>query len=129
MYKELNDLHKLQPLWATITITVATLATNWIWGSWFSQAKGMAAFLLMFGCLIGWPLMLVLFNVILGFGIKLGEGQALLRMAILLGVVGVGFAVYGIPSPWNLLGCAIVALAVGFQAGRAAQDDADLEDL
>ncbi|CAN7592350.1 hypothetical protein LJR129_004372 [Acidovorax sp. LjRoot129] len=129
MYKELNDGPKLQPLWATINITVATLCANWIWGNWFSQAKGMAAFLLMLGCLMGWPVTVGLLSIVQGLVLKRCEDQPLWGMGLILGVLGAGFAAYGIPGPWNLLGCAVVATIIGVQARRAAQDDADLEDL
>ena len=48
---------------------------------------------------------------------------------IVLGALGVGLAVYGIPRPWSLVLCAAFAVAMGWKAHRDAQDDADLEDL
>ena len=129
MYKELNDAPKLQPLWATINITMATLCANWIWGSWFSQAEGTAAFLLMLGGIVGWPLTMGLLSIVQGLLLKRCEGQPLWGMALILGVFGAGFAAFGIPGPWNLLGCAVVAIIISVQARRAAQDDADLADL
>jgi hypothetical protein len=33
----------LPPLWQTIAVTVATLATNWIWGSWLSIPRARAS--------------------------------------------------------------------------------------
>lgn len=66
---------------------------------------------------------------ILGCTLKFCDGLAVLRIAIVLGVIGAGVAVFGAPGPWNLLLCAAVALPVAFQAWRTAQDDADLENL
>ena len=108
---------------------MATLATNWIWGSWFIKTKGTGLAALMIYSIFGWPLMLAVTYLILGYALKFCGGLTLLRMAIVLGVVGLGFAVYGVPGPWNLLLCAAVAIPVAFQAWRTAQDDADLEKL
>ena len=119
----------LPPLWQTIAVTVATLATNWIWGSWFIKTKGTGLAALMIYSIFGWPLMLAVTYLILGYALKFCGGLTLLRMAIVLGVVGLGFAVYGVPGPWNLLLCAAVDIPVAFQAWRTAQDDADLEKL
>lgn len=119
----------LPPLWTTIAVTVATLATNWVWGSWFAKAKGTGLAALMLYSIFGWPLMLAIIYLILAYALKLCEGVVLLRMAIVLGVIGAGVAVFGVPGPWNLLLCAALALSVGLQARRTAQDDADLENL
>lgn len=119
----------LPPLWTTIAVTVATLATNWVWGSWFAKAKGTGLAALMLYSIFGWPLMLAIIYLILAYALKLCEGVVLLRMAIVLGVIGAGVAVFGVPGPWNLLLCATLALSVGLQARRTAQDDADLENL
>ncbi|HTH08771.1 hypothetical protein [Acidovorax sp.] len=129
MYKELNEFHRLEPLWATMAFAVATLWANWIWGTWFSQAKDLEIALLAMASLIGWPLNVVLFNLLLGFVLARSQDQVLLRMGTVLGAIGGGLAVYGVPSVWNLVICAIVTTAMGLQARRAAQDDADLEDL
>lgn len=119
----------LPPLWTTIAVTVATLATNWVWGSWFAKAKGTGLAALMLYSIFGWPLMLAIIYLILAYALKLCEGVVLLRMAIVLGVIVAGVAVFGVPGPWNLLLCATLALSVGLQARRTAQDDADLENL
>ncbi|RLJ37317.1 hypothetical protein [Acidovorax sp. 106] len=119
----------LPPLWTTIAVTVATLATNWIWASWFIKAKGTGLAVLMVYSIFGWPLMLAAIYLALGFILRLCEGLPWLRMAIVLAVIGAGFAVFGVPGPWNLLLCAALALSVGLQAMRTAQDDADLEKL
>lgn len=124
LYKDL-----LPPLWATIAVTVATLATNWIWGAWFAQAKGTGLAALMIYSIFLWPVTLAVFYLILGYALKFCEDRALLRMAIVLGVIGAGIAVYGVPGPWNLLLCAALAISVGLKARRTAQDDADLEKL
>ena len=123
-YKDL-----LPPLWQTIAVTVATLATNWIWGSWFVKAKGTGLAVLMLYSIFGWPLLLAVIYLVLAFALRFCEGLALLRMAIVLGVIAAGIAVYGVPGPWNLLLCAAVAIPVAFRARRTAQDDADLEKL
>lgn len=128
MYTESNKFEELPPMWATITVAVATLITNWIWGSVFSQVSGMEAFVLMFVCLLGWPLTLAIITLILTFVLKLCEGYAWVRMAIVLCVMGPGIAVYGVPL-WSLIVCAIMTIGVGFKIFRAAQDDADLENL
>jgi hypothetical protein len=119
----------LPPLWTTIAVAVATLATNWIWASWFIKAKGTGLAVLMVYSIFGWPLMLAAIYLALGFMLRLCEGLPWLRMAIVLAVIGAGFAVFGVPGPWNLLLCAALALSVGLQAMRTAQDDADLEKL
>lgn len=119
----------LPPLWTTITVAVATLATNWIWASWFIKAKGTGLAVLMVYSIFGWPLMLAAIYLALGFMLRLCAGLPWLRMAIVLAVIGAGFAVFGVPGPWNLLLCAALALSVGLQAMRTAQDDADLEKL
>lgn len=125
------SLHKdlLPPLWATIAATVATLATNWIWGAWFAQAQGTGLAALMIYSLFGWPLMLAVIYLVLGYALKLCENQVLVRVAIVLGVIGAGIALYGVPGPWNLLLCTALALTIGLKARRTAQDDADLEQL
>lgn len=119
----------LPPLWTTIAVAVATLATNWIWASWFIKAKGTGLAVLMVYSIFGWPLMLAAIYLALGFNLRLCAGLPWLRMAIVLAVIGAGFAVFGVPGPWNLLLCAALALSVGLQAMRTAQDDADLEKL
>ncbi len=119
----------LPPLWTTIAVAVATLATNWIWASWFIKAKGTGLAVLMVYSIFGWPLMLAAIYLALGFILRLCAGLPWLRMAIVLAVIGAGFAVFGVPGPWNLLLCAALALSVGLQAMRTAQDDADLEKL
>lgn len=121
-YKEL-----LPPLWTTIAVGVATLVTNWIWASWFAQAQGTGLAALMIYSLFGWPLMVAVVYLVLGFSLKFCH--ALLRVAIVLGVIGAGIAVFGVPGPWNLLLCAGFAIPVGFKALRTAQDDAALEQL
>lgn len=50
----------LPPLWKTIGVTVATLATNWMWGAWFVKAKGTGLAVLMIYSIFGWPLMLAI---------------------------------------------------------------------
>jgi hypothetical protein len=119
----------LPPLWTTIAVAVATLATNWIWASWFIKAKGTGLAVLMVYSIFGWPLMLAAIYLALGFILRLCAGLPWLRVAIVLAVIGAGFAVFGMPGPWNLLLCAALALSVGLQAMRTAQDDADLEKL
>ena len=79
MYKELNEFHRLEPLWATMAFAVATLWANWIWGTWFSQAKDLEIALLAMASLIGWPLNVVLFNLLLGFVLARSQDQVLLR--------------------------------------------------
>ena len=119
----------LPPLWTTIAVTVATLATNWVWGSWFAKTNGTGLAALLIYSIFGWPLMLAIVYLILAYALKLSEGMVLLRVAIVLGVIGAGLAVFGAPGPWNLLLCAVLAISVGLQARRTAQDDADLENL
>lgn len=123
-----NESH-LSPLWAAATVAVASLLANNIWQSWFSQADGMAAFVLMFACLLGWPLTAGLIAMLLGSVIGLWEDHPVPRLAVLSGVAGVTLAVYGTPRLWNLLVCAAFAITVGLRAQRAAQDEADLESL
>lgn len=129
MYKNLNETHGLEPLWATIAIAVGTLWANWVWGSWFARAKDVEIALLAMASLIGWPVSVALFLLATGFAMKLGLGHPLVRMGVVLVAIGVGLVVYGVPSAWNLAVCAVVTTAMGLQARRAAQDDADLEDL
>ena len=95
---------------------MATLATNWVWGSWFIEAKDTGLAVLMLYSIFGWPLRLAISYLILGYALKLCEGFVVLRMAIVLGVIGAGVAVFGVPGPWNLLLCATLALSVGRQA-------------
>lgn len=117
------------PLWATATVAVACLLANGIWQTWFSQADGMTAFVLMFACLLGWPLTTGLILMLLEGVIRLCDDRAVLRLALLSGVVAATLAVYGMPRLWNLLVCAAVAITVGLRLQRAAQDEADLESL
>jgi|GEM_PF-1154458 len=123
-----NESH-LSPLWAAATVAVASLLANYLWQSWFSQADGTTAFVLMFACLLGWPLTTGLIAMMLGGVIGLWEDRPALRLAVLFGVAGVTLAVYGMPRLWNLLVCAAVAITVGLRLQRAAQDEADLESL
>lgn len=123
-----NESH-LSPLWAAAAVAVASLLANNIWQSWFSQADGMTAFLLMFACLLGWPLTAGLIAMLLGSVIGLWEDHPVPRLAVLSGVAGFTLAVYGTPRLWNLLVCAAFAITVGLRAQRAAQDEADLESL
>jgi O-antigen ligase len=115
-------------LWATIAIAVGPLWTNWVWGSWFSRTKDVKIALLAMASLIGWPVSVALFLLVTGFAMKLGQGHPLVRMGVVLAAIGVGPAVYSVPSVWNLAVCAIVTTSMGLQARRAAQDNADLED-
>jgi len=119
----------LSPPWATATVAVASLLANSLWQSWFSQADGTTAFVLMFACLLGWPLTTGLIAMLLGGAIGLWEDHPVLRLAVLFGVAGVTLAVYGMPRLWNLLVCAAIAITVGLRLQRAAQDEADLERL
>ena len=123
-----NESH-LSPPWAAATITVAALLANSLWQSWFTQADSMTGFVLMFACLLGWPLTVGLITMLLGGIIGLCEDHPVLRLAVLSGVAGVTLAVYGMPRLWNLLICAAVAITVGLRLRRAAQDEADLESL
>lgn len=123
------DESPLSPPWAAATVTVASLLANNLWQSWFSQADGMTAFVLMFACLLGWPLTTGLITMLLGGVIGFWEDHPVLRLAVLSGVAGVTLAVYGMPRLWNLLVCAAVAITVGLRLRRAAQDEADLESL
>jgi len=123
-----NESH-LSPLWAAATVAVASLLANNIWQSWFSQADGMTAFVLMFACLLGWPLTTGLILMLLEGAIRLCDDRTVLRLALLSGVLAATLAVYGMPRLWNLLVCAAVAITVGLRAQRAAQDEADLESL
>lgn len=123
-----NESH-LSPPWAAATVAVASLLANYLWQSWFSQADGTTAFVLMFACLLGWPLTTGLIAMLLGGVIGLWEDRPALRLAVLFGVAGVTLAVYGMPRLWNLLVCAAVAITVGLRLQRAAQDEADLESL
>lgn len=125
----LNEDKELRPIWATIAAATATLITNYQWQSWFSQVDGMEGFLLMFACLLGWPLTLLVVLFILSFALKRSEDHVLVCMAIVLAVIGAGIAIYGVPRPWNMVVCAIMAVGIGFKAFRAAQDDADLRSL
>lgn len=119
----------LSPLWGTATIAVAALLANSLWQSWFTQADSMTAFVLMFVCLLGWPLTVGLITMLLGGIIGLCEDHPVLSLAVLSGVAGVTLAVYGMPRLWNLLVCAAAAITVGLRLRRAAQDEADLESL
>ncbi|KQO15587.1 hypothetical protein [Acidovorax sp. Leaf78] len=119
----------LPPLWTTIAVAVATLATNWIWASWFLKAKGTGLAVLLIYSIFGWPLMLAVIYLALGYSLRLCEGLSWLRMAIVLAAIGAGWAVYGMPGPWNLLLCIALTIPVALQSRRTAQDDADLEHL
>jgi hypothetical protein len=119
----------LPPLWSTIALAVATLVTNWIWAAWFGETDGTGLMALALASIFFWPVTLALISLALGYTLHLCEDHAFLRVVIVLGVLAVGTAVYGVPGPWNLLICATVAIAAGLQARRTAQDDADLEDL
>lgn len=129
MYRPFNASRSLEPLWATISFALATLWANWIWGSWFSGAKDVEIAVLAMASLLGWPLSVALFQLAAGFAMTLGDGHPLVRVGVLLAALGTGLAVHGAPSVWNLVICAIVTTAMGLQARRAAQDEADLEDL
>ena len=119
----------LPPLWTITAVAVSTLATNWIWASWFAKAKGTGLAALLIYSIFGWPLMLAMIYLILGFSLKCCQGLSMLRWVIVLGGIGAGFAVFGTPGLWNLLLCAGLTIAVALQSWRTAQDDADLEDL
>ena len=108
---------------------MAALLANSLWQSWFTQADSMTAWVLMFVCLLGWPLTTGLIAMLLGGVLGLCEDHPVLRLAVLSGVVGVTLAVCGMPRLWNLLVCAAVAITVGLRLRRAAQDEADLESL
>ncbi len=116
------------PAWATATVAVASLLANSLWRR-VSQADGTTAFVLMFACLLGWPLTTGLIAMLLGGAIGLWEDHPVPRLAVLFGVAGVTLAVYGMPRLWNLLVCAAIAITVGLRLQRAAQDEADLERL
>lgn len=123
------DDSPLSPPWGTATVAVAALLANYLWQSWFSQADGMTAFVLMFACLLGWPLTTGLIAMLLGGIIRRWEDHPVPRLAVLSGVAGITLAVYGMPRLWNLLVCAAVAITVWLRLQRAAQDEADLESL
>lgn len=123
------DDSSLSPPWGTATVAVAALLANSLWQSWFTQADSMTAWVLMFVCLLGWPLTTGLIAMLLGGVLGLCEDHPVLRLAVLSGVVGVTLAVCGMPRLWNLLVCAAVAITVGLRLRRAAQDEADLESL
>jgi len=117
------------PTWAAAAAAVASLLANGIWQTWFSQADGTTAFVLMFACLLGWPLTTGLILMLLEGAIRLCDDRTVLRLALLSGVLAATLAVYGMPRLWNLLVCAAVAITVGLRVQRAAQDEADLESL
>lgn len=119
----------LPPLWNTVALTVATLVTNWVWAAWFRETNGTCLMALALASLFFWPVMLMLIYLALAYTLRFCEDHGFLRMAIVLGVLAVGTAMYGVPGPWNLLICAAVAISVGVQLRRLAQEDADLEDL
>ncbi len=123
------DDSSLSPPWAAATVAVASLLASHLWQSWFSQADGMTGFVLMFACLLGWPLTTGLIAMLLGGVLGLWEDHPVLRLAVLSGVVGATLAVYGMPRLWNLLVCAAVAVTVWLRLRRTAQDEADLESL
>lgn len=114
------DDSSLSPPWGTATVAVAALLANSLWQSWFTQADSMTAFVLMFVCLLGWPLTTGLIAMLLGGVLGLCEDHPVLRLAVLSGVVGVTLAVYGMPRLWNLLVCAAVAITVGLRLRRRA---------
>ncbi|MCO5103504.1 MAG: hypothetical protein M9919_05795 [Burkholderiaceae bacterium] len=119
----------LSPPWAAATLAVASLLANNLWQSWFSQADGTTALVLMIVCLVGWPLTTGLIAMLMGGAMGLLESPRALRVAVLFGVVGITLAIYGMPRLWNLLVCAAIAITVGLRLQRAAQDEADLERL
>lgn len=119
----------LSPLWGTATTAVSCLLANGIWQTLFSQADSMTAFVLMFVCLLGWPLTTGLIAMVVGGVIGFCEDRTVLRVALLSGVVAATLAVYGMPRLWNLLVCAAFTITVGLRLQRAAQDEADLESL
>lgn len=119
----------LPPLWSTVALTVATLVTNWVWAAWFAETDGTGLMALMIASLFFWPVMLILIYLALAHTLRFCEDYGFLRMAVVVGVATVGTAIFGVPGPWNLLICAVTAVTVGIQIRRAAQDDADLEDL
>lgn len=119
----------LSPVWTSIVWAVAALWANWVWGSWFSRARDVEITLLAMASLLGWPLMVALVGGLLSYAVVRLDGLFWAGAVIVLGTLGAGVAVYGIPGPWSLVLCAAFAGAMGWRALRDRQDDADLEDL
>lgn len=120
---------ELSPVWTAIVWAITTLWVNWIWESWFTRAKDVEIALLAMASLLGYPVMLAILAGILGYTIERLQDHFLVCAALALGVLGVGLAVYGIPRPWSLVVCMVIAATMGLKARRVAQDEADLEDL
>lgn len=120
---------ELNPAWTAIVWAVSTVWANWIWANWFAQAKDVEIALLAMASLLGWPMMLAALAGVLGYTMERLQEHLWACAAIALCVLGAGLAIYGIPGPWNLIVSAIVAVYMGLQAQRTAQDDDALEDL
>jgi hypothetical protein len=117
----------LSYLWTTLAYVVGPQWVHWGWSRIASKATGQETFILMLLSSLGWPIAVVIAGSILVVVFKHTPGAA--RAAITLGLVGLGLAVFGVPTPWNLAFTIGVGAIAFVQTRREEQDANDLEEL